>query len=106
MAFAAIFTKVISSGLFLAIFYWIWGYFSSPLKNIPGPFMAKITNLWRMIDVYGGRNELTQLYLHEKYGQAVRIGPNTISLSDPGLIRTIYSSRGEFLKVRKFHVAK
>lgn len=81
----------------------LWAYFHSPLKNFPGPFAAKFTNLWRFFDTYGGRPELTQRLLHEKYGSAVRIGPNTISLSDPKLIRTLYNTRGDFLKASRQH---
>jgi hypothetical protein len=43
--------------------------------------------------------ELTHQKLHEKYGFAVRLGPDLVSVSDPSLIRTIYDSRGAFLKV-------
>jgi len=78
----------------------LWTYYSSPLKSIPGPFLAKFTNLWRFFDVWGGRAELTLRLLHQKHGSAVRIGPNIVSLSDPRLIKTIYSTRGEYLKVR------
>lgn len=78
----------------------LWSYYNSPLKPIPGPFVAKFTNLWRFFDVWGGRPELTLRKLHQRYGSAVRIGPNIVSLSDPRLIKTIYSTRGEYLKVR------
>lgn len=85
--------------LALYVILQIMSYLNSPLRHIPGPFLAKFTNLWRLLDTWGGRLELTHQLLHEKYGPAVRIGPNMISLSDPSLIRTIYDSRGTFLKV-------
>lgn len=77
----------------------LWRFYTSPLKSIPGPFLAKFTNLWRLIDVYRGSAHLTHIHLHRRYGSAVRIGPNVVSLSDPGLIKTIYSTRNGFLKV-------
>merc|ERR1712032_238899 len=40
----------------------------------------------------------TQKELHAKYGDAVAIGPKTVSVADPSLIKTIYSTRGTFLK--------
>ncbi|KAM0152967.1 hypothetical protein ACHAQE_006419 [Botrytis cinerea] len=92
------FLQVILSSICIFGLYYICYYFTSPLKSIPGPFLAKFTNLWRLIDVYGGRPELTHQLLHQKYGQAVRIGPNVVSLSDPKLIPKIYSLKGEFLK--------
>ena len=77
----------------------ICAYLVSPLKHIPGPFLAKFTDLWRLLDVYQGETQLTQQALHRKYGVAVRMGPNCVSLSDPRLLNTIYSKRVEFLKV-------
>ncbi|KAI9875760.1 MAG: hypothetical protein M1830_008016, partial [Pleopsidium flavum] len=82
----------------------LWTYYNSPLKDIPGPFFAKFTNLWRFFDVWGGRAELTQRMLHQKHGSAVRLGPNTVSLSDPRLIKTIYPIRGEYLKSEFYKV--
>ncbi|KAH9205669.1 putative P450 monooxygenase [Leptodontidium sp. 2 PMI_412] len=38
------------------------------------------------------------LDLHEKYGPIVRTGPNTVSLSDPLVIPTIYGISSSFLK--------
>ncbi|TGO46446.1 hypothetical protein BCON_0325g00140 [Botryotinia convoluta] len=90
--------QVILSSICIFGSYLAWYYFTSPLKSIPGPFLAKFTNFWRLIDTYNGRAEPTHKFLHEKYGQAVRIGPNLVSLNDPNLVRTIYSLKGDFLK--------
>ncbi|ESZ95638.1 hypothetical protein SBOR_3986 [Sclerotinia borealis F-4128] len=98
MAFTVKFTCIVLSVLIFGTSYLLWIYFSSPLKKVPGPFLAKFTNLWRLVDVYGGRSELTHQLLQQKYGQAVRIGPNIVSLNDPKLIPIIYSLKGEFLK--------
>ncbi|KAI9650593.1 hypothetical protein NHQ30_000611 [Ciborinia camelliae] len=96
--------KVLLSGLIVSTSYLLWIYFNSPLRKVPGPFLAKFTNLWRLLEVYGGRAELTHQLLHQKYGQAVRIGPNIVSLNDPKLIQTIYSLKGEFLKSDFYNV--
>ena len=37
--------------------------------------------------------------LHHKYGSAVRIGPNIVSISDPGAIDKIYGAKTDFVKV-------
>jgi len=37
--------------------------------------------------------------LHKKYGPIVRIGPNTLDLDYPELIKTIYSTDGKWRKV-------
>lgn len=77
----------------------LWSFFRSPVKQFPGPFIAKFTNIWRFINVYRGRSELTQRELHKRHGAAVQLGPNLISLSDPKLLRTVYNIRGDFVKV-------
>lgn len=85
---------------FLFCYTFILPYFTSPLRRIPGPFLAKFTNLWRLFNTYDGRPELRHRQLHEQYGPVVRLGPSVVSLNDPKLITTIYNTRGEFLKVR------
>ncbi|KAF2997744.1 hypothetical protein E8E14_004496 [Neopestalotiopsis sp. 37M] len=76
----------------------------SGLRRIPGPFLAKVTDLWRLFDHWRGTHVETQRALHEKYGPAVRIGPNAVSLSDPALLKTVYSTRGEFAKSDHYSV--
>lgn len=73
--------------------------FFSSLRSIPGPSLAKLTDLWRAFYTHGGRVDVKHLELHRKYGPAVQIGPNCVSISDPGLIRTIYSTRNPWKKV-------
>ncbi|KPM36174.1 hypothetical protein AK830_g10395 [Neonectria ditissima] len=63
-------------------------HLKSPLKAFPGPFWAKFTD-----------------QLHDRLGPAVRIGPNMISLSDPGLLKTVYSTRGDYAKSDFYEVA-
>lgn len=81
-------------------------YFTSPLKNIPGPFLAKFTGIWRLWDHYNATQTETQRRLHAKLGPAVRIGPNMVSLNDPNLISTVYSTRGNYLKVSCKHASR
>jgi hypothetical protein len=85
--------------LALILFQFITSYLSSPLKKIPGPFFAKFTNLWRFWLHYRQTHIETHQALHKKYGKAVRVGPNVVSVSDAGLIKTIYNTRGTFVKV-------
>lgn len=83
----------------------LWDIFLSPLRAIPGPFLAKSTNLWRAFHTYRGRVDVRHVELHRKYGNAVRIGPNCVSISDPNLIRTIYSTRNPWKKVMQTNSA-
>lgn len=69
------------------------------LRHIPGPFFAKFTNFQRVYWVKTKRAHLILQEAHEKYGELVRIGPNTVSIHNPELIPTIYTARIGFPKV-------
>lgn len=73
------------------------------LNKYPGPFLASLTDWWRLIDVYGRRSELTHRALHKKYGDVVRLGPNTLSFSDPSALKSIYGLNKGFVKVSLIH---
>ncbi|KAJ6063912.1 hypothetical protein N7499_012592 [Penicillium canescens] len=76
----------------------IWNLFFARLRTFPGPALAKATDFWRAFHTYRGRVDLKHVELHRKYGTAVQIGPNCVSISDPSLIRTIYSTRNPWKK--------
>lgn len=42
--------------------------FLSPLRKIPGPFLARITRWWEYVKVAGGDSHRDYIRLHEKYG--------------------------------------
>lgn len=71
------------------------------LRHIPGPFLAKFTNLSRMWWVYNRRAHEIHINLHRKYGRLVRMGPNMVSVSDPNEVQNIYRMKGVLQKV--FH---
>ncbi|KAJ5921118.1 hypothetical protein N7466_009444 [Penicillium verhagenii] len=82
----------------------LWNYLRSPLKSFPGPASASFTNLWRLQDVFKGRCDITHNALHRKYGPAVRMGPNTLSLSDPALINQVFTTKSPWLKSDMYNV--
>lgn len=67
-------------------------------RNVPGPFLAQFTNLWRFFLVRGRSSHETYLRLHKKYGDLVRIGPKCISISKPDMIPTIYGIGKGYVK--------
>jgi hypothetical protein len=42
-------------------------YFS-PVSHIPGPFLASVSRLWHLKQIYGGKQNLRLLEQHEKHG--------------------------------------
>lgn len=69
------------------------------LNKYPGPFVASLTDWWRFYDVYGQRPEVTLQKLHAKHGDIVRIGPNTLSFSNPAVLKSIYGLSKGYVKV-------
>lgn len=67
---------------------------SYKLDHVPGPFLAKYTDTWRAYKAWSfnhytenGVNYQTQLL--GKYGDVVRIGPNTVLVLDPEAINSV-----------------
>ncbi|KAH8204472.1 hypothetical protein TruAng_001388 [Truncatella angustata] len=75
----------------------------SPLRRYPGPFLAKWTNIWRLLQVRTGHYHLEVKRLHDQYGPIIRIGPNILDLDIPGLIKTIYGIDGRWCKTEFYH---
>ncbi|RHZ66779.1 uncharacterized protein CDV56_109393 [Aspergillus thermomutatus] len=65
-----------------------------PLRKIPGPGLARFTELWRSSRYFKGKWHRDILQLHRKYGPVVRIAPNEVSIVSPNLITTVYSYTG------------
>lgn len=99
MALLSLTLTLFALGAIVLAFHYVVAYLHSPLKKIPGPLLAKFSNIWRFYNHYGQTHIETQKELHKKYGDVVRLGPNTVSIADASLLKTIYSTRGAFLKV-------
>ncbi|KAK3072404.1 hypothetical protein LTR53_006897, partial [Teratosphaeriaceae sp. CCFEE 6253] len=92
------FTSLLLRGLaFLAIIYWVTATFAG-LKDVPGPFLAKFTDLWRLHVVWRRNSHDTYLKLHKQHGDLVRVGPNCVSISKPDMISTIYGIQKGYIK--------
>ncbi|KAI0130268.1 cytochrome P450 [Xylariales sp. AK1849] len=65
---------------------------TSGLDGIPGPWLARYTNLhawWNAQRTYG-KDKCYLVGLHEKYGDVVRVAPRRLSIADPDAIPIIY----------------
>ncbi|MCJ1360922.1 hypothetical protein MMC16_000017 [Acarospora aff. strigata] len=68
------------------------------LREIPGPFLASFSNLWKLKAVWRQDMPRRNIELHEKFGPLVRIGPNHVSISDPVALKTVYGFTNIFKK--------
>jgi hypothetical protein len=82
------------------ILYFLLPVIFDPLRDIPGPFLARFTRWWYFIEIYKGSFEVTDVELHKKYGPIVRVAPREYSIDDVDAARTVYGHGNAFVKVR------
>lgn len=78
----------------LLIFIYLCNTYSALPSRIPGPFLAKFTNLHRLFSVYRRNPHHEQHELHKAHrdtSDLIRLGPNVISVSGPGYVQQIYA---------------
>ncbi|PVH85443.1 cytochrome P450 [Cadophora sp. DSE1049] len=78
--------------------YYVVPALLDPLRHIPGPFWARFTRWWKLIEIYGGEFEKRNIELHRRYGPVVRIAPDEYSIDDPEATKEIYGLGGNFVK--------
>jgi hypothetical protein len=73
-------------------------FLRSDLRGLPGPALASISNLPRLLTAWSWQTHETHIALHRRYGKLVRIGPNCVSVADPSAIPTIYGINKGYIK--------
>lgn len=73
------------------------------LSHIPGPFLARYTDLWAVYNAWKGESANGQIRvfrdLQARYGNVIRTGPRSVSVLDPAAISVIYGVRSRLDKV-------
>ena len=82
----------------LVLGYYLLRLINDPLRKIPGPYIAKWTGFWIMMQCRLVRRSQAVVNMHRKYGKFVRISPNHVSISDPKAMQEIYSHKAGFTK--------
>ncbi|KAK5230816.1 hypothetical protein LTR47_007371 [Exophiala xenobiotica] len=95
---------VASSLLGIWLLYQLFAYLRDPLRDVPGPLLARFTRLWYLREVAKGQFEKTNIALHKKYGPIVRIAPGYYSVDDMNAISVIYGHGTHFVK-GKWYIA-
>ena len=72
--------------------------YNTPLRHVPGPFWASVTQLWKVMLVKSGNPPQDMVKMHLRYGNPVRVGPNEVSVSDPDAVKRIYGVGTNFKK--------
>ena len=85
------------------LWYWtistLYCLFFHPLRNVPGPFLAKVSQLWRNYRYFRGTWHDDAIDIHEKYGRLVRIAPNEVSFVDEHGLKALYGHGKQIKKV-------
>ncbi|ODM19783.1 hypothetical protein SI65_04769 [Aspergillus cristatus] len=83
----------------------IYNLYWTSLKHFPGPLLWKVSRIPAQLSMLRGFSHLDVTALHERYGPAVRIGPNELAFNTPQAFRDIYNSRSGkcFPKARSYY---
>ncbi|OQE44528.1 hypothetical protein PENCOP_c002G03466 [Penicillium coprophilum] len=61
----------------------------TPIRDIPGPFLASFSKLWLVYHLWKGHGEEELIDLHKKHGDFVRIAENEVSVSHPDAVKQL-----------------
>jgi benzoate 4-monooxygenase len=80
--------------------YFMYPFFFtySALRDIPGPLLARFSDLWLFSTARRGKRFFLVHEAHKKYGPVMRIAPNHISINNDEAIQAIYGHGNGFLK--------
>ncbi len=81
------------------LYIFLQSWLKPGLRSIPGPWLAKFSNIWRFYDVAKGRPDITLYKLHENHGDYVRLGPRAVSVKNIEVLKMIYGVNAGYGKV-------
>lgn len=82
--------------LLVRLFYPFFYTLCSPLRSVPGPFLARFGRLWYFRQLYAGNFHQTNITLHQKYGPVVRVASDQYVIAAPD--QAVYGLRSQFAK--------
>lgn len=68
----------------------VYNAYLHPLRKVPGPFLAGVTELWRTRKYASGQWHQDIVDLHRQYGPVVRVSPNEVSFVDRAALEQVY----------------
>ena len=94
----SILAKVVIFLPVLIIVYGIYLRYYRGISHIPGPFIASISNYWKIQAAWKEQMPQQNIDLHRKYGPLVRIAPDMVSVDDPTALGIIYGFKPIYRK--------
>ncbi|PVI03632.1 cytochrome P450 [Periconia macrospinosa] len=86
-------STVITSSVLLAtyiLYRVIFNLYFHPLRNFPGPILARSSLLWRVIHSTNGQIHRKIQAQHHRYGPVIRVSPNELSFASLSSWKAIY----------------
>lgn len=81
----------------------LYRLFLHPLSHIPGPLLARSSNLFLYVISYLGVEGRVLRYYHQSFdAKVIRIAPNHVSVSDVSAVQQIYVSGGGLQKDERY----
>jgi tryprostatin B 6-hydroxylase len=75
------------------------------LGNFPGPFGARLSKFWHIVQLGKYDNYKRLDKWHDQYGEYVRIGPSELSIADPDAVDAIMGARSSCTKAPWYDIA-
>jgi cytochrome P450 len=94
---------LVGAGALYATAVVIYRIFFHPLAKYPGPLLAKVTDAYQLYHAYMGNRHLEFYRMHEKYGPAVRFGPNSVAFNTNTALKDIYGFRSNVRKAEFYN---
>ncbi|EPS45380.1 hypothetical protein H072_595 [Dactylellina haptotyla CBS 200.50] len=70
----------------------VYRLYFHPLSHLPGPLLAKVTDLYGGYHAWTRRNHYHLFELHKKYGPVIRYGPDRVSFNSSVAVKEIYGA--------------
>ncbi|KAI8940568.1 hypothetical protein NX059_004245 [Plenodomus lindquistii] len=70
----------------------------SPLRRVPGPYLARLTRFAEMYSIYKTDYSQHNVALHEQYGPVIRLAPNRYSIADADAAKEILGHKNSLDK--------
>ncbi|KAK4622300.1 Cytochrome P450 monooxygenase [Fulvia fulva] len=76
----------------------IFRLFLNPLNSFPGPYSARISDLWLSTQLGNSDGFYWLQKMHKKHGKFLRIGSNSLSIIDPDAMELSYGAKSKVTK--------
>ncbi|TDL30161.1 cytochrome P450 [Rickenella mellea] len=89
------------AAVFILVYFIIlatYRLYFSPLRSIPGPWYAAVSDFWLTTHVLRLRRCRAIDDLFKRYGPIVRVGPNKVMFVDASAMRSVYGATNKFSK--------